>query len=56
MCNDDSCDLNHCRECRCHTVGNELIAGLCQYCFDIEEQLYIKYERNRWLLEEKKQI
>lgn len=35
-CLDNGCDQNHCGKCGCHTVANQLVAGMCQECFDID--------------------
>jgi NMD protein affecting ribosome stability and mRNA decay len=39
-CQVDDCDQVHCAKCGEHTVGNTLIAGLCQGCYDIAEAEY----------------
>lgn len=35
-CFDDSCELKHC--CMCDTHVSETIVGMCQECYDLEEQ------------------
>jgi hypothetical protein len=37
-CQTDDCELTHCKNCGCHTVGNTLIGGYCQTCWDLQDQ------------------
>ena len=51
MCNTDDCELVHCGYCDSHTIGNTLIAGLCQDCFNKEEDECNKYMEEKYALE-----
>lgn len=48
-CLSDDCDQVHCADCGCHTVGNELVGGLCQDCAiaiedDYNEEMNKRYQ------------
>jgi hypothetical protein len=46
-CQDDSCDLHHCKKCGCHTVGNTLgYGGYCDEC-DLEMDANSYQESNK---------
>lgn len=46
-CQDDSCELVHCENCGCHTIGNDLMAGLCDLCYDLQEEENRKHFLNQ---------
>jgi len=39
-CKTDDCDQVHCGKCGEHTVGNTLVGGMCQGCYDGEYEDY----------------
>ena len=48
-CVDDSCDQVHCRICHCHTIGNTLVDGCCQDCFDTENEEINRNLSNKYI-------
>jgi len=53
ICSDD-CDQVHCGNCGCHTIGNSLIQGLCQDCFQAQEDALNDYMNECYRLEQRR--
>ncbi len=47
-CNIDDCDQEHCKRCCGHTIGNILIGGMCQECYDYENDQFNEYMQEKY--------